>query len=35
MAYADKKGDVREDRQGMAEARALGRTVAQTIKRYK
>lgn len=35
IAYADKKGDVREDSRGMAEARALGRIVAQTIERYK
>ncbi len=35
IAYADKKGDVREDSRGMAEARALGRIVAQSIKRYK
>jgi multimeric flavodoxin WrbA len=32
IAYAHKKGDVREDSQGMAEARALGKAVAQAIK---
>ncbi|MFC2047240.1 flavodoxin family protein [Chloroflexota bacterium] len=35
MAYADKKGDVTQDSQGMAEARALGRSVTRAIQRYK
>lgn len=35
IAYADKKGDVRKDSEGIAEAKALGRAVVQTIKRYK
>ncbi len=32
IAYADKKGDARQDMRGMAEARALGRAVVKSIK---
>jgi multimeric flavodoxin WrbA len=35
IAYGHKKGDVRQDSQGMAEARALGRAIVRTIKLYK
>ena len=35
IAFADKKGDVREDKRGMAEARALGKAIVNTILRYK
>ena len=32
VAYAGKKGDVRQDKQGMAEAKALGRAIVKSIK---
>jgi len=32
VAYAGKKGDVRQDKQGMAEAKALGRAMVKSIK---
>ena len=35
IAYAGEKGEVRQDKQGMEEARALGRVVAKTIQKYK
>ncbi len=35
IAYAGEKGTVREDKLGMAEAKALGRTVVKTIQKYK
>lgn len=35
VAYADKKGEVRQDKRGMAEARAVGRAIARTVQRYK
>ena len=35
VAYAEKKGEVRQDNRGMTEARALGTAVAQTIRSYK
>ena len=35
IAYGHKKGEVRQDSQGMAEARALGRAIVRTIKLYK
>jgi len=35
IAYAGGKGDVRQDKRGMSEARALGRTIVETIQGYK
>lgn len=35
IAYAGEKGTVREDERGMAEAKALGRTIVGTIQKYK
>ncbi len=35
IAYAGKKGEVRQDEQGMTEARLLGMAVARTIQKYK
>ena len=35
IAYAGKKGEVRKDTRGMAEARALGITIAKTIKTFR
>jgi len=35
IAYADEKGEVRQDERGMAEARSLGMAVARTIQRCK
>ena len=33
LGYADKEGDIREDKQGMAEARTAGRAMVRTIKK--
>lgn len=35
IAYARKKGEVREDERGMAEAKAMGKAVARAIQKYK
>ena len=35
VAYAGKKGEVGQDRRGMAEARALGGAIVKTLQRYK
>ena len=32
IAYADKRGDVKENKQAMAQAQALGRAIVETIK---
>ena len=34
VAYADKKGNVRQDSTGIAEARALGRNIVKAVQRY-